>query len=814
MATGYYSYTLNNPVKYNGMNSTGVSGTNIYWTGYLNTINSLGPTGTFTSNVSVNGNVYLSGNFISSLPAIYTSVTSTNGVTGSNASYPTLKSTIVSAGIVNASTTNAYTSATTFPLDYSLFGTNWTQNTNVSALAFNDIAMSLNGQYQTATVNGGNIYTNTNYGNGLWTLQASSLAWKWVAVSATGQYQVAVVNTGGVYTNTTYGAGTWTLQTQNTIPTSTAWQSVAMSGSGQYITAVGTSSTLWVSNNATTTRTWTRVTFANTSLAFSGVAMSSSGAYQTAVIGTGVCTNSNYGITPWTITTLSVTSNSFTSVAMSSSGQYQTIAGVNSLYTNSNYGVGSWTYNTNSGSFSISGVVVSSTGQYQVIVIANNLVYINSNYGVGAFTTSSLGSVLSIAMSSTGQYLTCCQNAIGIFTSTTPCQTTVTSTINVTGTTNTSVITYPDGTTSTSAAAALDYSTFGTTWVQNSPSPSNVLGLAISSSGQYQTAVCGNNGAGVSFNSSYGVGTWTISTSTPTNLYWYSVAMSSSGQYQTAVVNGGGIYYNSNYGLGTWILSTSAPNSNSTYWNSVAVSSTGQYQTAVLTTPGALYYNSSYGSGIWTPFTPTLDLLGVAMSSSGQYQTAVGIYAIYYNSNYGIGTWTPSTSASIFTQWKSIAMSSSGQYQISAPTGGSVYTSTTSYPTFFCDGLVVNGAVKSFIIDHPIDLSRYLVHACVEGPEIGVYYRGEATVTDDESVDITLPDYVKYIAYDYTVQITPTTPTVYSTSEVDNGTGVFTVYGKNGSFYWSVYGTRGTISVDPRRDAIRVKGDGPYKYIV
>ena len=159
-------------------------------------------------------------------------------------------------------------------------------------------------------------------------------------------------------------------------------------------------------------------------------------------------------------------------------------------------------------------------------------------------------------------------------------------------------------------------------------------------------------------------------------------------------------------------------------------------------------------------------------------------------------------------------MSSSGQYQISAPTGGSVYTSTTSYPTFFCDGLVVNGAVKSFIIDHPIDLSRYLVHACVEGPEIGVYYRGEATVTDDESVDITLPDYVKYIAYDYTVQITPTTPTVYSTSEVDNGTGVFTVYGKNGSFYWSVYGTRGTISVDPRRDAIRVKGDGPYKYIV
>ena len=31
------------------------------------------------------------------------------------------------------------------------------------------------------------------------------------------------------------------------------------------------------------------------------------------------------------------------------------------------------------------------------------------------------------------------------------------------------------------------------------------------------------------------------------------------------------------------------------------------------------------------------------------------------------------------------------------------------------------GPSKSFIIDHPTDPSKYLVHVCLEGPEAGVY---------------------------------------------------------------------------------------------
>ena len=35
---------------------------------------------------------------------------------------------------------------------------------------------------------------------------------------------------------------------------------------------------------------------------------------------------------------------------------------------------------------------------------------------------------------------------------------------------------------------------------------------------------------------------------------------------------------------------------------------------------------------------------------------------------------------------------------------------------------------KTFIIDHPIDKNKYLVHGCLEGPEFGVYYRGKSEI--------------------------------------------------------------------------------------
>jgi hypothetical protein len=60
---------------------------------------------------------------------------------------------------------------------------------------------------------------------------------------------------------------------------------------------------------------------------------------------------------------------------------------------------------------------------------------------------------------------------------------------------------------------------------------------------------------------------------------------------------------------------------------------------------------------------------------------------------------------------------------------------------------------KNFVIDHPTKENKRLVHACLEGPENGVYIRGR--IKDDGK--ILLPDYwTNLIDYDtITVSLTP-----------------------------------------------------------
>lgn len=121
---------------------------------------------------------------------------------------------------------------------------------------------------------------------------------------------------------------------------------------------------------------------------------------------------------------------------------------------------------------------------------------------------------------------------------------------------------------------------------------------------------------------------------------------------------------------------------------------------------------------------------------------------------------------------------------------------------------------KSFIINHPVHEDKYLVHACLEGPEAGVYYRGTGEILDNVSVDIILPYYVESLATDLTVQITPIYNgkiNILNTTEVVNNK--FTVYGENCKFYWHVTGKRSDVIVEPLKTDVEVKGQGPYLYI-
>ena len=124
---------------------------------------------------------------------------------------------------------------------------------------------------------------------------------------------------------------------------------------------------------------------------------------------------------------------------------------------------------------------------------------------------------------------------------------------------------------------------------------------------------------------------------------------------------------------------------------------------------------------------------------------------------------------------------------------------------------------KTFVIDHPYDKNKYLVHACLEGPESGVYYRGEGNITNNNSTTIELPYYVNKLASNFTINITPIyddnahEDITLKCSRVLNNT--FIVYGKNCSFFWHVFGKRLPLEVEPYKNNINVKGDGPYTWI-
>ena len=110
-------------------------------------------------------------------------------------------------------------------------------------------------------------------------------------------------------------------------------------------------------------------------------------------------------------------------------------------------------------------------------------------------------------------------------------------------------------------------------------------------------------------------------------------------------------------------------------------------------------------------------------------------------------------------------------------------------------------AAKNFRIPHPLDPeNRDLVHSCLEGPEIAVFYRGEGKLVNG-TARVELPPYFEALTRKEgrTVQLTaifegPETPvSQLAASRVANGLfSVHAVDGKNASqpFYWEVKAAR------------------------
>jgi hypothetical protein len=382
--------------------------------------------------------------------------------------------------------------------------------------------------------------------------------------------------------------------------------------------------------------------------------------------------------------------------------------------------------------------------------------------------------------------------------------------------------------------------------------------ISISSNGQFITLVSGTSSVidgstgatgGTVYISNDSGSTFTSVSSLTTSVYnYFSVTMSSSGQYQTIVADGpsssgssgtSNMWTSSNYG-NTWTLvpqsnfynATSIPTWN---WTSVSMSASGQYQTAVAAKPNTgdyIYISYNYGVN-WNYKTSTGIWSAVAVSSSGQYQlacysdnTSGGDGGLYFSQNYGNSFNRLNDSANY---WYCCAISSSGQIQAAGIAPFKLYSSSgiaygdASYGIYTSMQTIYVGGNKTFVIDHPCDKNKYLVHACLEGPEAGVYYRGEGKITNNKSTIIKLPYYVDKLACQLTVNLTP----IYDSDTMDNKleletivlkssrvkNNAFTVYGPSCEFFWTVYGKRNEINVEPLKQLTDIKGVGPYKWI-
>jgi hypothetical protein len=166
----------------------------------------------------------------------------------------------------------------------------------------------------------------------------------------------------------------------------------------------------------------------------------------------------------------------------------------------------------------------------------------------------------------------------------------------------------------------------------------------------------------------------------------------------------------------------------------------------------------------------------------------------------------------------SIVLNASGSTFVSDVSNGffvrpiDVSTGTTNLLIYnSTSGKISYNTTKTFIIDHPIHENKYLVHACLEGPEAGVYYRGEAEITNNEEVEVLIPEYTSAFN-NFTVHVSAAGSfnNLYAT-KVENGK--FKVYGKNGKVSWTVFGTRQNIDTEPLKKDVQVSGSGPYKYI-
>lgn len=114
-----------------------------------------------------------------------------------------------------------------------------------------------------------------------------------------------------------------------------------------------------------------------------------------------------------------------------------------------------------------------------------------------------------------------------------------------------------------------------------------------------------------------------------------------------------------------------------------------------------------------------------------------------------------------------------------------------------------NFDLGSPVIQHLPESNKWLVHACLEAPDEGIYYRGKTEILED-FLDINLPDYA-IIGTDWTLHLA-------SIRKICRTFSYDSEYG-HGKFSWIIFGKRKHLHAEIDKTRVTVSGDGPYKYL-
>jgi len=197
--------------------------------------------------------------------------------------------------------------------------------------------------------------------------------------------------------------------------------------------------------------------------------------------------------------------------------------------------------------------------------------------------------------------------------------------------------------------------------------------------------------------------------------------------------------------------------------------------------------------------------------SQGANSVAIGAYAGYSNQAAG--------SIAINASGATMSATNAGFYVNPVRTQAVAANSLTLAVTN--NEIVINSS-KTFVIDHPCQPeTHYLVHACLEGPEVGVYYRGISKIPAGATeTTVKLPGYVAKLATKFTVLVTNQKHFITASASEVNLEGHFSIEierpaPRDLTFYWQVMGRRGEeeLQVEVPKERTQKHNIGPYTWL-